>query len=338
MAALPALSKTYSTRRNIPFPAEATQSEIRRSQIWLLKANLMDQLATGTLGGTRNANSVWTMYYSCDSTTAGTAGDGVDRWTTYANVVQNVSGSAHSWAVLYNATSGIYAVIDAVNATNSLRVTFTKTAPSGGTTTVGPSTTNGWVAGTSSADNTNSAYLFIGDDTVFSTHYCHFTTSNDAQFFFLCSRSGLNVFSNYTSLVQSTGAHVSDTNNWFATMRAVTSLRGSPDLSGLTTAAGWGARAPNNSAPVSTGGAMVPSFAGSAWPGTYGVDSLTSNYPGFPVFLASLTPQVAWRGQIPDLYWCAAAPVGSSIPNAASQERVVAGELYVPFVGGAPIV
>lgn len=46
-------------------------------------------------------SSPWTVAYSCDGTTAGTAGDGVDRWASNANVVVSTAlTTAHSWMVL----------------------------------------------------------------------------------------------------------------------------------------------------------------------------------------------------------------------------------------------
>lgn len=334
---LPPLTKTYATRRNVPYVVETTQSEIRRVAIWSLKAHLRDQIVTGTMSGTRHANSIWTCYYSCDGTTAGTAGDGVDRWTTYANVVQNTSGSAHSWIVLYNSDFGIYCILDANSTTNGLRFTFTKTAPTGGTTTTGPTATNAWIPTTS--DGTSSSVTIIGDDVVATTHYTHFVTTSDGSFIFLCSRSGVNSFTTFASLTRSVGAHVNDTNNYFACARGAISARGVPDYSSLISNGQFQSRSPNGTVVPTSGGASSVQFGGAAWPASAGIDSLTSTWPAFPIGVASLqTGHIAYRGTIPDWYWVATATVGSSIPSAANQERVVAGDIIIPFVGGAPIL
>lgn len=336
--ALPALIKTYSTRRNVPLSAEATQSDIRRSTIWALKAHMMNQFATGTLAGSRHANSVWTMYYSCDGTTAGTAGDGVDRWPDYTKVVQNTSGSAHSWACLYNSTSGLYALIDANNATNSIRFSLSKVAFTGGTTTTGPTSTAAWVAGTTSSDGTTAYVSFIGDDVVTSTHYTHFITADDGNFYFLASRAGLGYFSSLAGIITSINAHGSDTYNLFGFVMSGTSGRGAGTYLSINAASGFVARTPNNSTPPSQGGASSgATFGATHWSSISGLDALTSNYPVFPLFMAALNTQICWRGQLPDLYMVGGQPgVGVSIPSAASQERTIAGDLIVPFTGGAP--
>ncbi len=43
--------------------------------------------------------SPWVVDHSCDSVTAGTAGDGIDRWTDITDIVESSSGD-HSWIVL----------------------------------------------------------------------------------------------------------------------------------------------------------------------------------------------------------------------------------------------
>jgi hypothetical protein len=59
------------------------------------------------------ASGAWTVAYSCNGTTAGTAGDGVDRWVTSSNVVFAGAASAHSWIVLQQPTTGIQILISA---------------------------------------------------------------------------------------------------------------------------------------------------------------------------------------------------------------------------------
>ena len=51
-------------------------------------------------------STAWTVRYSCNKTTAGTAGDGVDRWTTTASIVDTNSGT-HSWMVLRQTGLGV---------------------------------------------------------------------------------------------------------------------------------------------------------------------------------------------------------------------------------------
>lgn len=335
MSALPALTKTYATRANVPFPDVTTQANVRKSHIWLLKAFLMNLVATGTLAGTRHANSVWTCDYSCDSTTAGTAGDGVDRWTTFANVVGNTTGVAHSWIVLRNVNSGLYLLIDYNSTGDTLRVEVSKVAFTGGTTTTSPTSTAGWCFG-STTTGTGVSVTLIGDNAAGNLNYAHFTTTDDGRFFFHASRTGLTVFSAFLALLPSVNARGGDSYNWFAIGHASSGGRGAPAHANLIAAAGCSSRAPNGSAPVTVGGVQSVTFGSSAYAGSYGVDALSGDYLAYPMFVMSLSPQVAYRGQIPDVYVIGTATVGGSIPSAAAQQRVVAGDLVVPFTTTPP--
>lgn len=340
MAALPALTKTYSTRANVPYPNVSSVAHVRASFLWLLKAALMDQLSTGTLVGSRNANSVWTCDHSCDGTTAGTPADGVDRWTgTYdiSKIVGASVGVAHSWIVLRNTASGLYLCIDFNSAGASARFAVSKTSFSGGTTTAGPTSANEFQFGSTGTSN-STTYNFSTDEGTGNVNYAHFTATDDGRFFFEVSRAGLGVFSSVLFLLPSVGGRVSDTNNWFAIAAAAASGRGGVGYNALQQVGGCVSRTPNNSGVVTTGGAGVPEFGNTAYPGTYGVDGVSGDYMAFPIFVMSLGPQVAYRGQLEDTYLIGTAAVGASVPSAAAQQRVVVGDVVVPFNGTPPIV
>lgn len=340
MSALPALTKTYSTRANVPFPDVTTTERVRQSQIFLLKAALMDQLATGTMNGSRNANSVWTCDHSCDGTTAGTPADGVDRWGgtfTPANIVRAGVGGAHSWIVLRNVTSGLYLCIDCNDPNANLRIAVSKTSFSGGTTTSGPTATGEFLMGTTGT-GASTVMAFISDSATGNINYAHMVAADDGRFFFLISRVGLGYFTCNIFLLPSDSARVADTNNWFAIGNATNSGRGSPNYNNLASASGCVSRAPNGTAVVSTGGAQVAQFGGTYYSGAYGVDALTGDYLADPLFVRSIAPQVAHRGVLPDIQMLGTATIGASIPNAAAQARIVAGDCVIPFTGTPPLV
>ncbi|HSX21505.1 MAG TPA: hypothetical protein VLE97_01870 [Gaiellaceae bacterium] len=87
--ALPTLTKTWQFNVNNAIVALGSSLADNR--------RLLRSIKNAMVGFTTNP---WTMRYSCDSVTAGTAGDGVDRWTADANLVWANAGSAHSWAVI----------------------------------------------------------------------------------------------------------------------------------------------------------------------------------------------------------------------------------------------
>jgi hypothetical protein len=90
VATLPSLTKTWQfSVNNSTGLGLGTAIDINRTWIRTVKDALL-----------AFASTPWTMRYSCNSVTAGAAGDGVDRITTNANLVWANAGSAHSWIVL----------------------------------------------------------------------------------------------------------------------------------------------------------------------------------------------------------------------------------------------
>lgn len=87
---VPTISKTWQFSINNRY---ATSATVTRDALLGIK-NLL-------LGF---ASNPWTVYSSCNSVSAGTDGDLVDRWSTSANLVYvSTAGSAHSWIVLKQA-------------------------------------------------------------------------------------------------------------------------------------------------------------------------------------------------------------------------------------------
>lgn len=134
---LSALEKTWQFSVNHAQAATGTTLTTDRT-IWLSVKNVL--LAFGTLP--------WTTRYSCNGTTAGAAGDGVDRWSTIADIVIATAdtGTARSWYVLRN-TDGVEILLEARNSSTNnmkiLRVVVSFSAHfTGGTTTSRPTATD----------------------------------------------------------------------------------------------------------------------------------------------------------------------------------------------------
>jgi hypothetical protein len=120
------------------FYTATSQLDYCRWQFWALKA-----LLTGQLGGL--TQGLWTMYASCDSVTAGTMNDGVDRWgSTYtpANIVRGTAAAVRSWYVLKSPTmNGVTVYVTfSFDGTDDRSATLMHSivAPTGGTTTARP--------------------------------------------------------------------------------------------------------------------------------------------------------------------------------------------------------
>lgn len=267
----------------------------------------------------------------------------MDRWgSTFdaSKLVQASYTAAHSWIVLYNATSGLYLVIDLNNATtSSVRLELGLAAFTGGGVTGGGPTTTAPVpfASTTSAVN-STVSQWVGDAATGNSNWAHFTTTDDGRFHFEASRTGLGVFSNFTMVWTSTGGRVGDVTNWYTHASGGTTSRGVPVYTTLIASNGCVSRSPNNSAIVTLGGVRSAHYGGNAYPSAYGVDAISGDYLLLPLDLMSLAPQVAYRGTLDDLYFIGTAALGASVPSTAAQERVVVGDLLVPFMGTVPTV
>lgn len=123
-------------------------------------------------GGAVATPAFWTVYYSCDSAVAGTAGDGVDRWSSYDKLVWGTVAGANSWIVLYNATAGLYMLLNCEHSgsdSNTLDIWLAQTAFTGGTTTARPTSTDEWNVSASATWGAGSAFsvryhMMMSDD------------------------------------------------------------------------------------------------------------------------------------------------------------------------------
>lgn len=341
LPALPALTKTYSARGNVPFQDNTTALNLARSILFSLKEHMKNTLAGGTTSGSRHANSVWTVKYSCDGTTAGVAGDGIDRWASIANVIFANNGVAHSWFVLENTTLGYQVCIDCNNAaaTNVGFVAAEIATPfTGGTTLTRPTATNEFQMGSTSTGPTVN-FTFITDVTTGNFNWTHYITADDGQFFFLVSRTGLGLFPTFMSMQKTTNPQTGDTRNVFLMGQSLLTSRGTPQYTVIgKSALGCVGRNQNGSTNTTGGIQNSGTFGATDWPGANGIDALSGNYPSYPCHVASLGTQDTYRGQLPDFYQIGQAPVGGSVPSTAAQERIIAGDFVVPFPGVNPTV
>lgn len=339
MATIPARTKVYSTRSNIPIYDNSSAAGVSKSVIWNLKACLMDQVTSGSLTGVRDSSSVWTCRYSCTGAVSGTVDDGVDRWGssyTPGNITQAASTSNHSWIVLHNSASACDILISTNSATaSSFRVALSKNGFSGGGLNWDPTATDVLNFGSTSQASTTTAAA-ISDTATGNFNWCHFTTSTDGQFFFTCSRTGLGIFTTFICFIQTTNADASDTRNQYTYMVGSTSGRGVPVEAGVSSTS-FSSLLPNASAVTSAGGPSSTTFGATKYTGTYGVDALTGNYLVFPIFAASLAAQIAFRGQFPDMFYVGTATVGSAYPSGSNYDLMVVGDLLIPMTGSEAV-
>ena len=136
------LEKTWAFDFNRAY-TPSTALDLTRYTMWLLASQL-----TGNTGGL--VSGLWTLYASSNSITAGT--DSTDRWslTSYdgTKIVRGASSAVHSWIVLQSPVmngSNWYMILSFNSASDdAMRLSFCKAAPTGGSTTVTPTSTNQW--------------------------------------------------------------------------------------------------------------------------------------------------------------------------------------------------
>lgn len=339
--ALPTLSKTYHAHANVPFPDTSTTALIGKSFFWALKALLTNAAGLGgTQSGTRPAGSIWTHVASCDSVSVSTSADLWPDAFDASKLVPNTSGNAHSWWKGTNGTHDIVIDMNSATAGTGRIAMALAGAFSAGTTTAGPTAAADWCAGTTTNNSTSVSISLFGDTSSTGSAYrAHLVTnSSDFSFQFHTSRVGTGIFNSFLSLQKTTGANDSY-NNFFLSHSSNTG-RGTPLLNGgIGTAGTCIGRTFSNSGVKTTGGLTYVQAGGTTVASSYGTDAVTGDYWADPIEIRDLTANaVAKRGTLADWYFIGTPAVGSSVPSAAAQERVVVGDLLVPFPSVVPTV
>lgn len=343
----PALSKNYCTYANIPFPNTSTTTDVVNSFIFNLKLALMNQLSTGTLAGTRNANSVWTCVGSSNGTTGGM--DGVDRWGTTYNSSNFVRSTARSWFVFYNSTLNLYFTIDLNSGTiTNWRMVLSKTAPStpSPATAAIPAISDGSVWGLATNDTpTNAAVVFAREAAVYD-FFSHITFTDDGQFFYLSNRGGDGYISTGVVAAKLTGGNVGDIYNYGMLMGGANTGAsivnnygfGWPNIGVFSSTIGAPLRGVDNSAP--SGGFNIWDFGGatstSLGQAQYS-DIITNDVYLYPMSVWSTAP-FAYRGYLADCYNVIGGKSGIIVPSTANPSWILLNKVLLPWVGAAPIL
>lgn len=178
--ALPTLQKTWQYNVNVAQAATGTALATNRALIRAIKNALIGF-----------ATLPWTVRYSCDSVTAGSAGDAVDRWDSDTDLVFATAPSAHSWIVLRQ--TGIASAFEllismpvAAGTGTNITMELSATGFSGGSTTARPTA--------SDSVSLFSGQAFSASDV---SYRWNVWQSTDGQ----CTRIAIAYSSNFTFLV-----------------------------------------------------------------------------------------------------------------------------------------
>jgi hypothetical protein len=352
--ALPTLVKDYQVIANQTIAGDATVdsgTNSHRDRRNLLMAIKNQLIASGTsdVGPTPGgAITAWAVEYSCDGSTAGSAGDNVDRWTdANTDLIFNTSGNAHSWMVLSQSGLGIEVCIDLVQNSNSndgAEMTVVVSAGAGftgGSTTARPTATDElglrdatqWGSG----GNAGGAHAYVwhmwrtedGEVTYLVIYY------NDVPLGFWCFAAPQNPSSGWsgTQFVAAVYGQNSDVleslnyNDWYdaASMRTYRANR-------ISTADAYNITSLYFSADTFGGGPFGQVLTTA--------NDLTGEYSLGEIGLVCLESNFRGRmGTMFDLYWGqdALGNPADNYPSGGSKTWVQFGDLVFPWDGATPV-
>jgi hypothetical protein len=352
--ALPTLVKDYQVIANQTIAGDATidsgtNSHRDRRNLMMAIKNQLVASGTSDVGPTPGgAITPWVVEYSCDGSTAGSAGDNVDRWTdANTDLIWNTSGNAHSWMVLSQAGLGIEICIDLIQNSNSndgAELIFVVSAGAGftgGSTTARPTATDElWLRDTNawgSGANGGGAHDYVwhmwrsedGEATALVIHYA----DNPLGFWYFGAPQSPSSGWSGTQFIATVMGENSDTTQVLnpddfylaASMRTYRSNR-------LSTA---------NPYNITTLYLSADTFGGGDFMGEFTVDNdITGEYALGVMGLVSLESNFRGRmGSVFDLYW------GQNVlgqpfdtyPSGGAKNWVQFGAFVFPWDGATPV-
>ena len=323
----------YAFNQNMDSSSVAAQ---QKNSLWAIKAFLKGEYAfTDQTGGAIAApTGLWTCYGSSDSVTAGL--DASDRWTgafDAAKIVPAVEGIAHSWMVVKSPTAlgPFYMIMNYVSVT-TIDLVFCKAAPTGGSTTNRPTSTDEWSY--SSMAYTSGAVT---------THRMHGAVATDGTFFVLGSQNG-NARAEMAILGMALkDARAVDGYN-FVTYAGYVYAAGGALITASTTsgvanqggtAASWKGRAASGAGPVVLAG-LAPAYysAGALSASAHldvDADATDAKYNSLPIYIQTYTVgQKSVRGRLPfpDFAWASDAIAQGSVSGAV--DSACGGHIWIP--------
>jgi hypothetical protein len=316
----------------------STALDMTKYQLWSLKA-----LLCGHLGGL--ISGLWSVYSSSDSATAGNGdGPGVDRWlATYdgTKIVRGTGGAVRSWIVLKSPTNltglgvSFYLTISFDGAADtSASLYMAKTAPTGGTTTARPTSTDEWVL------NAAGAAWNAGTATPF-TMWANIVLSTTGDFYFWTMQSGQVYSSLAVAVVAPVGCNSNDLFPVWAYKYFQTSSPGAFYYSQLIGSATMPTRMGNGLA--TSAYVYLLNFNGT-FSANQADDMFTNKAQAEAPYVVAYVPSGIWhmRGRLPDTWFRAQGsnnlvPMNRIIRNALGDITYLGvGSLYIPAVGAAP--
>jgi hypothetical protein len=325
---LPTLAKTWQFNVNQAIAAQGSQQATNRRLLRAIKDSL--------IGFT---SSPWATRYSCDSLTAGTAGDGIDRWTADTSVVGNSAGSAHSWFVMRQ--TGIatnFELLISCENSSTLSVIVLAVSPSagftGGTTTARPTATdeivllttgNTWNSG---ADVNHKLHVMQSSDGQVTRVMLWENNINCLFWAFEKPKNPPSGWTNPSTSFAMGGASTATFQNLSAFLTAGGGQGSSKGRGTATFAMTWTGEGSNSSSSILANGILnAPNDFDSSW-------------PFFPIGLVST--QAGHRGRhgtLFDIWWGSSGTASAdTYPADGSRQFAQLANIILPWNGSTPLI
>jgi hypothetical protein len=329
--ALPTKSKTWTIRSNIAVPYVGDY--VAHTAAWYLEW----KNSLKTLGATVSGSS--------NGSTSGM--DGVDRWVTFANVVSNYPGSAHSWIVLRfpNIAPKFEILLSRVSNNNGWNRSTSWVSPAAGfglanggingSVTVDPTATDGRVYQNPGNE------MCCGDELGYTQSRCHFWADSTQTFYYFARtiNSVCGLFGFFGLVPDPPSEWLTGTKYVYGTQCSVNGAYNGAHRSY------W-----HNQLRIHSKVNAVDAV--SYLTGEMLANQLISTYQNFPaelnvgypiggVGLYSTTAAARGKlGTMPDLYWGAESNIltGDTFPNDATRTWIQIGNFILPWDGSVPIV
>lgn len=339
-----ALGRNWYGEGNCALDDVSTSALVAKSILFAIKA-LVVGTKTGTNGtlGAVPAGAKYLHDQSCDSAaTSTTTGPGGDLWTAAFDATKIVRNNAgvHSWWV-GKCPSGISAIgvpfyfgIDYNGGSDGIFTMFwSKTRPTGGTTSARPTATDEWVLASTST---------ISDLTA-AAHRCHWITDANGGSLILFSRNG-KVHTACCPIMPFDSPDPTDLFPVCGMLISSTTTRGAFDSSqqwisaaGRDGSYGIHMRSPSGSVVAAAGeGTGVGAFGPTGWHSRTNVNEGSGKLDRLNClvnFFNSSGPVGAVRGSMPDWKQVNSAKAVGSFDPVAGNERVIVGNAAVPSAG-----
>lgn len=337
--------RTWQYDNNRTVADTTVAARMNYSWLWYLKAFLTGQAGGATLG-------LWTVDQSCayvgGTTWTASSGDNYSSTFVLAEWLQAASGN-HSWIVLKSPASFAngpwYLTIDLLSTagtalpTNGFR--FSKTQPTGGSTSASPTTSNyiysNYLGNTMDYSTTGVLYRING------------MLASNGDFVVIVVKANTGLPQTFTAAFHLLETDASDTapmcfmHQWLQSGNCMTATYFSEHSTANNQ---WHIMAPIIGPSGSTtvgGGALVVGTIQSGGFGfrqvlTYG-DAISYKHPTFPMYIWNATSgYLCVRGRLPDFQWILSAlPQGAVYPGNGSITYVKLGDVYFP-ANAAPLL